>query len=141
MNEPRPIVSLGVMILKDGKVLMGKRKGSDGAGDWGFPGGKIDHGETFEAAILREIGEEIGSVEIQNLRFVAVFNVRQYPPNHFVYLSFVADWKSGEAELKEPQKCEGWEWHDLKSLPEMNPTSPGGVCLEALLKNQNVREV
>lgn len=42
-----------------------------------------------------------------------------------------ADWVSGEPELKEPHKCDGWAWYDIDNLPE--PLIPGDkVYLEAL---------
>lgn len=54
-----PVVT--AMIKKDGKVLLGKRpKGNSLAGQWEFPGGKIELGETPEEALKRELREEIG---------------------------------------------------------------------------------
>ena len=41
MEDLRPVVGIGVMILKDRNVLLGQRKGSHGAGDYAFPGGHI----------------------------------------------------------------------------------------------------
>ena len=50
-------VGIGVMIFKDGKVLLGKRKGSHGEGDWAFPGGHLDYMEGFEECARRETRE------------------------------------------------------------------------------------
>ena len=44
----RPKVGLGVMVIKDGKVLMCKRKSSHGTGEWAWPGGHVEHVESFE---------------------------------------------------------------------------------------------
>ncbi|HOF50487.1 MAG TPA: hypothetical protein PLH22_02295 [Candidatus Colwellbacteria bacterium] len=38
-DAPKPRVGIGVMIFKNGKVLLGKRKGSHGEGEYAFPGG------------------------------------------------------------------------------------------------------
>ncbi len=53
-------VGVGIMIFKDGKVLMGRRKGSHGAGEYAFPGGHLDFGESFEDCAKRETLEEAG---------------------------------------------------------------------------------
>ncbi len=65
-SGPKPKVGIGVMILKDGKVLLGKRKGSHGAGQYAFPGGHLEYMESFEDCARRETREECG-IEIQNI--------------------------------------------------------------------------
>src|SRR5215469_4737907 len=47
-DDSHPKVGVGVMILKDGKVLIGKRKGAHGAGEWAWPGGHLEYMESFE---------------------------------------------------------------------------------------------
>lgn len=104
------------MILKDGKVLMGKRKSAHGEGEYAWPGGHLEFNETFEECAKRETYEETG-MEIQNIRFLRLLNARVYD-KHYVDIGMIADWKSGEPVVKEQEKCEGWEWYDLKSLPQ-----------------------
>src|SRR5712692_1149689 len=97
MNDPIQAqlrVGVGVMILKNGKVLLGLRNGSHGAGEWAFPGGHFEYMETFEDCATRETLEECG-VEIQNIRFQLLANLRQYRPKHYVHVGLIADWKSG----------------------------------------------
>ena len=64
----RPNVGVGVMILKDEKVLLGKRKGSHGAGEYAFPGGHLEYLESFSTCAQREVMEECG-IEIDQIRF------------------------------------------------------------------------
>lgn len=117
-NESRPLlVGIGVMIFKEGKVLLGKRKGAHGAGEYAFPGGHLEHGESFSACALREVAEECG-VEIAALRFQLLANVLEFLPKHYVLIGFCADWRSGEPQVLEPEKCEGWGWYALDQLPE-----------------------
>jgi 8-oxo-dGTP diphosphatase len=111
-----PRVGLGVVVFRDGKFLLGKRKGSHGAGEYSPPGGGLEHGESLEECAKREVMEEAG-IEITNIRFLCVFNQRFYPPNHFVNIGLVADWKSGEPKVMEPEKCDGWDWFTLDDLP------------------------
>ena len=56
MNEKdkKPKVGVGVMILKDGEILLGKRKGSHGEGEYAFPGGHLEYMESFSDCAKRE---------------------------------------------------------------------------------------
>ncbi len=120
-----PRVGIGVMVFKDGKVLLGKRKNSHGEGEYAFQGGHLEHMETFEECAKREVLEETG-MEIENIEFLCVVNLTKYPPKHYVDIGLVADWKSGEPKVNEKDKVESWEWYDLNELP-----SPlFGVCAQ-----------
>lgn len=110
-------VGVGVMVVRDGKVLVQKRKGSHGAGEYSWPGGHLEYLESFEGCARRECREEAG-IEIDNVRFVRLMNMTKYAPKHYVDIGLMADWKSGEPQVLEPEKCEGWEWFDLDQLPE-----------------------
>lgn len=115
--DQKPKVGIGVMILKDGKVLLHKRKGSHGDGEYAFPGGHLEYMESFEDCAKRETREECG-IEINNIRFQFTVNVRKYAPKHYVHIGLIADWKSGEPQILEPEKCESWNWYDLNNLPK-----------------------
>ena len=116
-TEQRPKVGVGVMIIKDGKVLMTKRKGSHGAGEYSFPGGHLEYMESFEDCAIRETREECG-LEIKNIKFLYTTNVKKYAPKHYVHIGFVADWASGEPKTLEPEKAGEWNWFDLNDLPK-----------------------
>ena len=53
MDENKPKVGMGIMILKDGKILLGKRKNSHGSGEYAFPGGHLEYMESFEGCAKR----------------------------------------------------------------------------------------
>lgn len=131
-----PRVGIGVMVMKDGKVLLGKRKGSHGEGEYAWPGGHLEHMERFADCAEREVMEETG-LKIGPIRFLRLLNTTQYAPRHYVDIAFVADWVSGEPEVKEPDKVESWAWYDLDDLPSplfgMVPTT-----LEALRTGQRL---
>lgn len=113
-NHPK--VGIGIMIFKDGKVLMHKRKGSHGAGEYSWPGGHLEYMESFEDCIRREVREE-AAIEVKNIRFLRLLNLKSYAPKHYVDLAFVADWASGEPKVMEPEKNDGWGWYALDNLP------------------------
>ena len=115
-KDNRPKVGLGVMVLKDGKVLMGERKSAHGAGEWAWPGGHLEYMESFEECAKREVREETG-VEVKNIRFLRLYNLKEYAPKHYCDLGFVAEWQSGEPAVLEPEKCGRWEWFDMEKLP------------------------
>jgi 8-oxo-dGTP diphosphatase len=112
----RPRVGICVVVLREGKVLLGRRKGAHGAGEYATPGGHLEHLEGFAACAAREVREETG-LEIGPVRFLRAQNVTRYAPRHYVDLAFAADWRAGEPEVREPDKVEGWAWYDLAALP------------------------
>jgi ADP-ribose pyrophosphatase YjhB (NUDIX family) len=63
-----------------------------------------------------EVREEAG-IEIKNIRFLRVYNLKEFKPKHYLDISFVSDWASGEPMVMEPEKCESWGWYDLDNLP------------------------
>lgn len=114
--EERPRVGLGVLVRKGDRILLGRRRGSHGAGQYASPGGHLEHLESFEACCRREVREETG-LEIRDVRLLRVMNVTEYAPRHYVDLAFVAEWVSGEPEVREPDKVERWDWYALDALP------------------------
>jgi 8-oxo-dGTP diphosphatase len=116
-QETKPRVGIGIMVIKDGKMLLGKRKGSHGAGEYAFPGGHLEYMESYVDCAVREIAEECG-IEVQNMRFQYLANIRAYAPRHYVHIGLIAEWKSGEPQVLEPDKVEYWDWYDLEKLPQ-----------------------
>ena len=116
MSENVVKVGIGVMILRDGKVLLGKRKSSHGTGEYAWPGGHFEYMESFAQCAKRETMEEAG-IEIDNIRFLRLYNLKEYAPKHYVDIGLIADWKSGEPKVMEPEKLESWGWYDIDKLP------------------------
>lgn len=116
-KESRPKVGIGIMIFKEGKILLGKRKGSHGSGEYAFPGGHLEYMEGFEECARREIDEEVG-IKVSNIRFQYLANIKDYAPKHYVHVGLTADWESGEPQVLEPEKLESWSWHDMNDLPQ-----------------------
>lgn len=68
-------IGIGVMTFKNGKVLMGKRNGRHGEGEYAFTGGNLDYTESFENCARRETREEAG-IEIKNIKFYVFLTKR-----------------------------------------------------------------
>src|SRR3989338_11295261 len=116
-NLNRPKVGIGVFVFKDGKVLLGKRKGSHAAGVYAGPGGHLEYMESIEGCVKREVMEEAG-IEVENIRLLCVSNLKTYAPKHYVDIGVIADWKNGIPKVMEPEKCESWEWYALDNFPQ-----------------------
>jgi 8-oxo-dGTP diphosphatase len=110
-------VGVGVFVKRNGKILVGKRKGSHGAGTWALPGGHLEPGESFETCCKREVLEETGLI-INNLNPVVFTNdVFHDQGLHYITLFFKGDHDSGEAIIAEPGHCEEWRWVSLDHIP------------------------
>ncbi|KAH1328021.1 hypothetical protein KXX16_008955 [Aspergillus fumigatus] len=111
-----PRVGVGVVVLNnEGKVVLGKRKGSHGAGTWAFPGGHLEFGESFEACAVREVLEETG-LSIHDVRFLTATNdVMEAEGKHYitVYVGARVREDKGQPQqpqIMEPEKCDEWRW-------------------------------
>ena len=82
--------------------------------------GYLEHGETFEAAAIREVKEETG-LEIANPIVVGVGNnleTWKAEGVHLVSVFLLSGEFSGALTLMEPEKCSCWQWRDPADLPE-----------------------
>jgi len=118
-----------ILINKKSQVLIGKRKGSHGAGLYSIPGGHIEFGETYAECCSRELMEEIGT-SFPSYEKVGFSEDFFYPENknhtwikkHYTTLYFAVkniDSDSVKITNMEPHKCEGWEWVDIDKLPNL----------------------
>ena len=115
--KPQPIGVCVILLDKSQeKVLLGKRKNSYKSGFYGLPGGRIEIGEKTVEAAKREVKEETG-LDIKQIDFVSTIRERQ-DTYDFIHFVFKASQYTGKPITKEPDKCEGWEWHSFANLPE-----------------------
>ena len=115
-------VAVGVLLREDGCFLLTSRpEGKVYAGYWEFPGGKVEPGESIEAALRRELIEEIG-ITIGAVHPWRV-EVVDYP-HALVRLHFckVFAW-DGELHMHEGQRC-AWESLPVQSAPVLPGTVP-----------------
>ena len=124
MQENKRVgVGFGVMMMRNGKILLGKRhddpeKASselNGAGTWTMPGGKMDFGETFEDGAKREVLEETG-IAINTLQVICI-NQDMVKTAHFVTIGLFSDDFSGEPQVMEPDEITEWRWFSIDNLP------------------------
>jgi 8-oxo-dGTP diphosphatase len=112
-----PRIGVAVIIVKSGRVLLGKRKGAHGAGTWAFPGGHLAFGESFEACARREVMEETG-LSICDLKMGPYTNdLFVEEQKHYVTLFMISRYLKGQLKIREPHKCEIWDWFEWDHLP------------------------
>lgn len=113
-----PHVGVGVLVVQNKLVLLGRRKGSHGAGTWSAPGGKLEFGEELEHCADRELLEETGLVA-SSLELGPYSNdVFVEEGKHFLTVFLVARGITGTPQNLEPDKCEGWAWFSWDALPQ-----------------------
>ncbi|MDE1902312.1 MAG: 8-oxo-dGTP diphosphatase MutT [Alphaproteobacteria bacterium] len=93
------------LVDTDGRVLLAERPaGKPLAGLWEFPGGKIHPGETPEAALIRELHEELGIDVAEACLAPLTFASHRYPELHIVLLLYVCRRWKGLVTAREGQK-------------------------------------
>jgi 8-oxo-dGTP diphosphatase len=112
-----PKVGVGVIVIRDGLVLLGKRRGSHGAGTWSAPGGALEFAEDIVDCAARELKEETG-LKASSLELGPYTNdVFKEDGEHYVTIFVVARGIQGNPINLEPAKCEGWAWFKWEQWP------------------------
>ena len=113
-----PEVGIGICLVRDKKILLGRRLNSHGKGTWSFPGGHLEMNETWEECAEREVFEETDLI-IRNIRFAGVTNdIFLSDHKHYITVFMIADYEKGTLKVKEPEKCEEWHWFEWDKLPK-----------------------
>ena len=118
-----PGVAIGVVIKHplSGSILLGKRKGELGRGQYAIPGGKVNFAEPPFVTVTREIKEET-NLDLRGIYFSGKVTNDYFPDQgkHYITLYYLA-YTANPQDLKtlEPDKVEEWKWFDpSKELPQ-----------------------
>lgn len=114
---PQVRVGVGVIVERDGKILLGLRKTKHSENTWAFPGGHLEVGETPEQCAAREAMEEAG-ITLENITR-HTFTNDIFGDRHYITIFMRGTVARGqEPRNMEPDKCAGWEWHSPDQLPQ-----------------------
>ena len=112
-----PGVGTGLVILRDGKLLLYRRMNAPEAGYWNIVGGKVDHMEPAATAARREAEEESG-LTIGKVDFLCVTEqIIAADRQHWLSLIYVCRDFIGEPSLVEPDKLSEFGWFGRGDLP------------------------
>lgn len=112
------LVAAVALIDADGRVLLAKRPpGKPMAGLWEFPGGKVEPGETPEAALIREIHEELGITLRAPCIAPLTFASHAYETFHLLMPLFVCRRWEGDITAREGQALAWVRRNALRDYP------------------------
>lgn len=111
-----PIAAAIAVVLRGERLLLVRRSHRPDAGRWGFPGGKIEPGETVIAAALRELDEETGvaAEPVEVLTAADVIRRDGTVLHHYVLVAVLCRWSGGEGAPASDAEETGW--FDLATL-------------------------
>ena len=126
------LVSAVALIDRDGRVLLAQRpEGKSMAGLWEFPGGKVEPGETPEAALIRELHEELGIETWSSCLAPLTFASHGYPDFHLLMPLFACRKWEGTPVSQEGQAL---RWVRPENLRDY-PMPPADIPLIAILRD------
>ncbi|MEL6168945.1 MAG: 8-oxo-dGTP diphosphatase MutT [Pseudomonadota bacterium] len=112
------LVSAVALIDVDGRVLLARRpEGKSMAGLWEFPGGKVEEGETPEAALMRELHEELGIETWESCLAPLTFASYTYPDFHLLMPVFACRKWAGIPQSRENQALAWVRMSQILSYP------------------------
>lgn len=125
--EKKNIRVVAAVIREGGRVFATQRGYGNYKDWWEFPGGKIEPGETPEAAVVREIQEELGT-KVAVDRFLTTVEY-DYPEFHLSMDCFFCHIEEGELTLLEHEAA---KWLPLKNLRQVNWLPADILVIEAI---------
>ncbi|MCX5826552.1 MAG: NUDIX hydrolase [Deltaproteobacteria bacterium] len=117
----KPIVGVGAIVVREGKVLLVKRAAAPGRGLWAIPGGSLELGETLQRGAEREILEETG-IQIRAGAPIYTFDFLEYDTKnqlqyHFVVVDMEAEYVAGEVQAADDALDARWvSPEDLRTM-------------------------
>ena len=104
----------------NGRIVLARRGtgARDEPGTWDTGAGALEHGESFEAAVAREVREEY-SADALEVATIGVRNIlRRSPVSHWVAVVFAVEVDPTQVLLGEPHKFDALDWFSLDDLPQ-----------------------
>ena len=130
--KPVVLVAACALIDRDGRVLLAQRpEGKSMAGLWEFPGGKVEPGETPEAALIRELEEELGINTWESCLAPLTFASHGYARFHLLMPLYVCRKWEGTPRSRENQAL---AWARPNALRDY-PLPPADIPLIPILRD------
>ncbi|HVV74016.1 MAG TPA: 8-oxo-dGTP diphosphatase MutT [Verrucomicrobiae bacterium] len=122
------------LVFRGGKLLITQRPMSSHLGGlWEFPGGKREPGETFEAALIRELREEL-EIDVSVEQLVETV-VHEYPEKKVNLKFFRCRWEANEPR---PVGCPAFRWISAEDLPRFQFPAADAKLIDRLIKDRDL---
>ena len=132
VSPPLLLVSAVALVDADDRILLARRPaGKSMAGLWEFPGGKLQQGETPEAALIRELREELAIDTVESCLAPIAFASHTYDAFHLLMPLFVCRVWDGTPQPREGQEL---AWVRPKDMGDY-PMPPADTPLVAMLRD------
>jgi 8-oxo-dGTP diphosphatase len=120
----KPVLAASIAVFREGRVLLARRAKAPALGLYSLPGGRVEPGETMQAAALRELMEEVG-VAAEPLGFIDHVEHIDHAPDgtlraHAVIAAFAGRWLAGEPTLSD--EVSDTRWVDPEALDDLPMT-------------------
>lgn len=125
----KTIEVVAAIIKKDDKIFITRRAYGDFIDMWEFPGGKIEHGESREEALIREIKEEL-ELDINIINFLTTVDY-DYPNFHLTMHCFICNISGGELSLNAHNDA---RWSTIEKLNNQKWVPADILVIDALKK-------
>ena len=135
-----PLIGVGAVIIKDGKILMIKRAFDPGKGRWSIPGGLVEVGERLAEACAREAEEETG-LKIQVLELIGAYDMivpddQGKIKYHYVLVDFLAKPVGGEQRAS--QEVLDKKWVSYEEAKQLDMTNSAKKALQELFSGVSI---
>lgn len=128
----RPSVGVATVVIKDGKILIGKdtRKGD---AVFGVPGGHWESGETLKECAAREVKEESG-VSCSDVQLISIYDFyREDKEKSYVTIGMKANYLSGDlTDLQEEGRLD-WNWYLTDDALKLNLFPADRILIERFI--------
>jgi ADP-ribose pyrophosphatase YjhB (NUDIX family) len=128
------VIVVGVVVIKDGKILLVQEAQEKCRGQWNFPSGHLDEGEHIVDAVVREAKEETG-YDIKPISLLQVFSTDNGQPQ---FMFFEGEVVGGEIKF-DPAEVLDVKWIPIEEIPNTNTRLPKEVFgrLVSRIENKN----
>ena len=139
MSKQKNIEVVAAVIVKDGKILATQRGYGEFKGKWEFPGGKIEHNEFDEPALIREIKEELDA-DINIIDFLKTIQY-DYPKFHLIMHTYICTLRNDFKFVKHDDK--NMEYDDMRWLDKTELESVDWLPadIEAVKEYKHLRRI
>ena len=125
------------LVVKQGTVLLVRRKRREGKLRWNFPGGSVEPGESPRDAIAREVLEETGILCTPR----RMLGARTHPDTGVEIMYWVCDWTDGEPRVKESDRQDRVRWARAAEVRKLTTSNLAAEVRRELIRIESEQRV